>query len=91
MSLLNKIKKVKNVVVDKVSDLMAFPAIMRANSITAKTERDLADLRLVREMKGVDSSNMDWRDPLFRARANVAILKFENEYAQKRAEANKKK
>ena len=37
--------------------------------------------KLTREMKGVDSSDMDYRDPLFRARANVS--NYETEYAQR--------
>ena len=70
---------------------MSAPARMKAKKAMIKADQDVADIKMVREMKNVDSSDMDWRDPLFRARANVSGLKFEAEYANKRANAKKNK
>ena len=75
------IKKAKNKVIDVASDAMSFPARNKARKSIAKTNAYLEDKKLTREMKGVDSSDMDWRDPLFRARANVS--NYETEYAQR--------
>lgn len=83
------IKKVKDKVIDVASDIMSAPARMKAKKAMVKADQDVADLKMVREMKSVDSSDMDWRDPLFRARANVSGLKYEAEYARKRANAKR--
>ena len=85
------IKKAKDKIIDVASDIMSAPARMKAKKAMIKADQDVADIKMVREMKNVDSSDMDWRDPLFRARANVSGLKFEAEYANKRANAKKNK
>jgi len=83
------VKKIKNKIIDVASDIMSAPARMKAKKAMIKADQDVADIKMVREMKGVDSSDMDWRDPLFRARANVSGLKYEAEYARKRANAKR--
>lgn len=81
--------KIIKKVIDVASDIMSAPARMKAKKAMIKADQDVADIKMVREMKSVDSSNMDWRDPLFRARANVSGLKYEAEYARKRANAKR--
>lgn len=81
--------KIIKKVVDVASDIMSAPARMKAKKAMIKADQDVADIKMVREMKSVDSSDMDWRDPLFRARANVSGLKYEAEYARKRANAKR--
>lgn len=83
--------KIIKKVIDVASDIMSAPARMKAKKAMIKADQDVADIKMVREMKSVDSSNMDWRDPLFRARANVSGLKYEAEYARKRANAKRNK
>lgn len=85
------VKKIKNKIIDVASDIMSAPARMKAKKAMIKADQDVADIKMVREMQGVDSSDMDWRDPLFRARANVSGLKYEAEYARKRANAKRNK
>jgi hypothetical protein len=85
------IRKAKNKIIDITSDIMSAPARIKAKKSMLKADQDIADLKMVREMRGVDSSDMDWRDPLFRARANVSGLKYEAEYARKRANAKSNK
>jgi hypothetical protein len=81
--------KIMKKVIDVASDIMSAPARMKAKKAMIKADQDVADIKMVREMQGVDSSDMDWRDPLFRARANVSGLKYEAEYARKRANAKR--
>jgi hypothetical protein len=81
--------KIIKKIIDVASDIMSAPARMKAKKAMIKADQDVADIKMVREMKSVDSSDMDWRDPLFRARANVSGLKYEAEYARKRANAKR--
>lgn len=74
-----EIGKVKNKVIDKVSDMMSYPARRKAQKAMIKADNDVSDIKMVREMKSVDTSDRDWQDPLFRARANVSGLKFRAE------------
>lgn len=88
MAIKDIIKKAKNKVVDVASDIMSAPARIKSQMSVDKANSQIADLKMVRDMKHMEDSG-NWKDPLFRARANVSNMKFEREYAAKRAAANK--
>jgi hypothetical protein len=84
--ILNKIKEV-------VSDALSAPARSKAKKAMTKASNDVADIKLVREAKGTQD-NGDYKDPLFRARANVAQMvaarpgPYGKDYAKMRSSAN---
>lgn len=71
------LKAIKNKVIDKVSDVMSYPARRNAQKSMLKSDALLKDIKLTREMKGYDTSDKDWKDPVFRARTNVSNYKTE--------------
>jgi hypothetical protein len=77
------IQKAKKKIIDVASDMMSAPARIKAEAAKKKADQDVADIKLVRETKNVDTSDKDYRDPVFRARANVSNMKFEREYSKK--------
>lgn len=84
MAIKNIIKKVKNKVLDKTSDIVADTVFggAKAKREMKKIDDYIRDKKLVRETKGLEPyPNNDYSNPVFRARANVS--NFETEYAQK--------
>ena len=71
------LKAIKNKVIDKVSDVLSYPARRKAQKAILKSDAILKDIKTVRNSKGYDTSEKDWRDPIFRARANVSNFKTE--------------
>jgi hypothetical protein len=73
--------QILNKIKEVVSDALSAPA------------RSKADIKLVREAKGTQD-NGDYKDPLFRARANVAQMvaarpgPYGKDYAKMRSSAN---
>jgi len=88
MAIIDKLKKAKNKVIDVASDIMSAPARMKANTQMKKNAQNDADLKLVKETKGVSMKGQDYHNPIFRARANVAVLKYDAELERKKM-ANK--
>jgi hypothetical protein len=84
MAILDTIKKAKHKVIDVTSDAISFPARRKANKEIAKSTQNVNDIKMVRKAKGVQDGG-DYRDPLFRARANVSNMSFEQEYAARRS------
>lgn len=84
MAILDTIKKAKAKVIDVTSDILSAPARAKAANQMKKADADVQDIKFVREAKGVQDGG-DYRDPLFRARANVSNLKttYEQDYAKK--------
>lgn len=84
MAISNTIKKVGKKVVDVASDVMSGFAPQRAANNQKKVDAQVKDIKMVREMKKVPDGG-DYRDPLFRARANVSNMKadYEMDYAKK--------
>lgn len=89
MAIKNIIKKVKNKVIDVASDAMSYPARSKAKKEIAKSNAITNDIKLVNQAKGTQDGG-DYRDPLFRARANVAVFKVEQEQKNKRIQIAKK-
>lgn len=69
----------KEKIIDKVSDILSYPARRQAQKSIAKSNAELADSKLVRETKDVDIGDADYKNPVFRARANVAVKKMEQQ------------
>lgn len=63
-------KKAFNKAVDVTSNILSAPARMKADASIRKSNQLLEDVQTVRKAKGVQDKG-DYRDPLFRARANV--------------------
>lgn len=84
-------KKAKDKVIDVASDVIADNFMgARKNRQKANRMNQMADdMKLVRETKDVSLAGKDYRDPIFRARANVSA--YEAEYANKRSQANRNK
>lgn len=82
MAIKDTVKKVINKITDTTSDVLSVPARAKADAANKKADADVADIKLVRKTKGVDTSGSDYKDPIFRARANVSNMKFDREYAQ---------
>jgi len=61
-------------VIDKTSTFIAnnFMGVNKAKKSIADSKQLVSDLKLVKKTKGYDTSDKDWRDPVFRARVNVA-------------------
>lgn len=89
MAIKTIIKKAKNKIIDVASDAMSYPARSKATKSIAKSNAITNDLKLVREAKGTEDGG-DYRDPLFRARANVAVFKVEQEEKAKKLKLAKK-
>lgn len=89
MAIKQTIKKVKDKIIDVASDAMSYPARSKANKSIAKSNAITNDIKLVREAKGTEDGG-DYRDPLFRARANVAVFKVEQEQKAKKLQIAKK-
>lgn len=81
------INKIKQTLKDAGGTIKAPFQIAKAKKEIAKVDRDLPMLKLANASKHIDTSNMDWRDPIFRAKATMA--NYESEYAMKRSKANK--
>lgn len=71
--------RAKDAVIDKVSDAISFPARRNAQKSMLKADQDLADVKMVRATRGTQPVPNDYRSPLFRARANVAVLKAQKD------------
>lgn len=67
-----------NKLINTVSDILSFPARRNAQKAINQANSDVADIKLVRQAKGTDTSDKNYTDPLFRARANVAAMKQTN-------------
>jgi hypothetical protein len=72
----------KNKLIEKVGDVLSYQARRMAQKSILKSNADIEDVRRVAQSRDVDTSDKDYRDPLFRARANVARMKVDQ---QKRA------
>ena len=70
-------KNMKAKVIDKVSDAMSYPARRSAQKSMLKADSLVKDFKTVRENKGYDTSDKDYKDPVFKARANVSNFKAE--------------
>jgi hypothetical protein len=62
-------------VIDKVSDVMSYPARRSAQKAMIKADHDVRDIKAVREARGAEPVPNDERSSLFRARANVSFMK----------------
>lgn len=82
MAIKDTIKKIGSKVVDVASDVIADNFMgARANRAKAAKSNALAsDMQMVKKAKGAQDGG-DYRDPLFRARANVS--NYETEYAMR--------
>lgn len=89
MAIKNIINKAKNKIIDVASDAMSYPARSKAAKSIAKSNAITKDIKLVNQTKGTEDGG-DYRDPLFRARANVAVFKVEQEQKNKRIQIAKK-
>lgn len=67
----------KRGVIDKVSDVLSYPARRKAQKAILKADRDVRDIKMVREARNAEPIPNDYRSPLFRARANVSNLKYD--------------
>lgn len=89
MSIGNKVKQAvsgfKSKVIDKVSDVMSYPARRSAQKSIAKSNANLSDLKMVKEAGKVEPYPNDYRSPLFRAKANVAGMKIDAQRAAQKA------
>lgn len=79
------INKIKKTLKDAGGTVKAPFQIAKSRKEIKKVDRDLPDLKLANQTKHLDTSDMDYRDPIFRARATMS--RYEEEYAQKRAKS----
>lgn len=72
----NAFKDIKNKIVDKVSDVMSYPARRKAQKAILQDTENLKDIKLVNQAgSNTEPIPNDYRSELFRARANVSNLK----------------
>lgn len=74
----DKFSGMKAKVIDKVSDVLSYPARRKAQKSMIKSGNIINDMKLVNEAKGTQDKG-DYTDPLFRARANVSGYKVDSQ------------
>lgn len=79
MTLLNKLKEIKKKFDDKGGDILSYPARRAAQKSIAKSNAQMADMKLEKETRGVEIEPANYTNPVFRARANVAQMKAEQQ------------
>ena len=80
---IEKAKEAGAKVIEGVSDAMSIIPRMKAARAMKQADQDVADIKMVREMKGLEDKG-DYRDPLFRARANVAAMEAKAKLEKKK-------
>ncbi len=68
-------------IINKTSDILSAPARAKAQLVKEKADQVVRDIKTVRAAKNIDLSDKNYKDPIFRARANVS--NYENDYAKK--------
>jgi hypothetical protein len=81
------IKTIKKTLKDAGGTIKAPFAIAKANRSIARDNAVVPVLKLANATKNIDTSDMDQRDPIFRARATMS--NYQSEYAKRRANSNK--
>lgn len=81
----------KSKIVNKVSDVMSYPARRNAQKTQIKADADVRDIKLTREAgNNTEPIPNDYRSDLFRARANVAVLRSKQYEALQKLKSTKK-
>jgi hypothetical protein len=82
-------KNLKKKIIDVTSDILSAYPRYKANKSIKKSNQMVEDIKLNRETKHYDLSDKDWKDPIFRARANVNGYKYDQEQKIKKLLKNK--
>jgi len=69
---------------DTTSSILSAPARYKANKQIKASDSLLRDIKLERKTRGVDIGDANWKDPIFRARANVSNYKSDLDNKKKR-------
>ena len=69
--------KIKEKVIGATSDLLSYPARRKAQKAMIKSDQIAKDVKTLQDYKGYDTSDKDYRDPVFRAKANISNFKTE--------------
>jgi hypothetical protein len=81
------IKTIKKTLKDAGGTIKAPFQIAKAKASIDEDNKVVPVLKLANATKNLDISDMDHRDPIFRARATMS--NYQTEYAKRRANANK--
>ena len=81
------INKIKQTLKDAGGTIKAPFQIAKAKSSIARDNAVVPVLKLANKTRKLDTSDMDQRDPIFRARATMS--NYQSEYAKRRGNSNK--